>query len=252
VPSSPTPPCAIQTYSGRYVVLAGLFVTCLIAANILAVKLLLLPGGLVVPAGIIIFPLSYLFGDVLTEVWGYAAARRVIWLGFACNLVAVTAFIIGGRLTAPTYWTGQSAYDRVLGQTPAILTASFCAYLVGEFLNAFVLAKLKIQTQGRWLWTRTIGSTLIGEGADSIVFILLAFALFHVAGVLTPGAIVTAILAQWGIKVAYEVVATPFTYIVVNYLKRSEGVDYYDVSTNFSPVIIARAAQKPASVQQAG
>jgi uncharacterized integral membrane protein (TIGR00697 family) len=236
------PSSATQSYSGRYVILAGLFVTCLITANILAVKLLLLPGpgALVVPAGIIIFPLSYLFGDVLTEVWGYAAARRVIWLGFACNLVAVVAFTIGGWLPAPAFWGGQGAYNTVLGQTPAILTASFCAYLVGEFLNAFVLAKLKIRTKGRWLWTRTIGSTFIGEGADSLVFILLAFALFHVDGVLTARAIITAILAQWSIKVAYEVVATPFTYWVVGYLKRREGVDHYDVGTNFSPVVLAR------------
>ncbi len=241
-PSAPSS-SATQSYSGRYVMLAGLFVTCLITANILAVKLLLLPGGTVVPAGIIIFPLSYLFGDVLTEVWGYAAARRVIWLGFACNLIAVAAFSIAGHLAAPAYWTGQGAYNAVLGQTPAILTASFCAYLVGEFLNAFVLAKLKIRTQGRWLWTRTIGSTFVGEGADSLVFILLAFALFRVAGVLTASAIVTAILAQWGIKVAYEVVATPFTYWVVGYLKRREGVDHFDVGTNFSPVVLARAVE---------
>ena len=230
-----------QSYSSRYVVLAGLFVTCLIVANILAVKLLLLPvGGVVVPAGIIIFPLSYLFGDVLTEVWGYSAARRVIWLGFACNLVAVVAFVVGGRLPAPAFWAGQGAYDAVLGQTPKLLTASFCAYLVGEFLNAFVLAKLKIATRGRWLWTRTIGSTLIGEGADSVVFILLAFALFQVSGALTTGAILTSILAQWGIKVAYEVVATPFTYAMVGYLKRREGVDHYDIGTNFSPIALAR------------
>jgi uncharacterized integral membrane protein (TIGR00697 family) len=243
-----------QVYSGRYVVLAGLFVTCLIVANILAVKLLLLPGGLVVPAGIIIFPLSYLFGDVLTEVYGYGAARRVIWLGFACNLVAVAAFAVGGLLPAPGFWNGQAAYNAILGVTPKLLAASFCAYLIGEFLNAFVLAKLKIATGGKWLWTRTIGSTLIGEGADSLVFIALAFGVFQVAGALPLQALISAMLAQWGIKVAYEVIATPFTYAIVKTLKRHDGVDYYDRETNFSPIVLARAAQRAPSapVRRAG
>jgi uncharacterized integral membrane protein (TIGR00697 family) len=236
------------------VVLAGLFVTCLIVANILAVKLLLLPGGLVVPVAISIFPLSYLFGDVLTEVYGYGAARRVIWLGFACNLLAVAAFAIGGALPAPAGWTGQSAFNTILGQAPKVLIASFCAYLIGEFLNAFVLAKLKIATKGRWLWTRTIGSTLIGEGADSLVFITLAFGVFQVAGALPAQALISAILTQWGIKVAYEVIATPFTYAIVNTLKRREGIDYYDRETNFSPIVLARAARREpaAPIQRAG
>ncbi|HEX6123298.1 MAG TPA: queuosine precursor transporter [Ktedonobacterales bacterium] len=241
-------------YSGRYVVLAGLFVTCLIVANILAVKLWLLPGRLIVPVAIIIFPLSYLFGDVLTEVYGYGAARRVIWLGFACNLLAVAAFAIGGALPAPAFWDGQAAYDRVLGATPALLIASFCAYLVGEFLNAFVLAKLKLATRGRWLWTRTIGSTLIGEGADSFIFITLAFGVFQVAGGLPIQALIGAILTQWGIKVAYEVIATPFTYAIVNALKRRDGIDHYDTNTNFSPIVLARAArrERTAPIQRAG
>lgn len=162
-----------------FVVIASLFVTCLITANIIAVKLISLFGFLL-PAGIIVFPLSYLFGDILTEVYGYAAARYVIWLGFLCNLLAVIAIVLGGLAPAAPFWHDQAAYDTILGFTPRLLLASFIAYLVGEFTNSFVLAKLKITTRGRWLWTRTIGSTLIGEGFDTLIFISIAFgALFH-------------------------------------------------------------------------
>ncbi len=191
-------PAAAARFSGRFVILAGLFVTCLIVANIIAVKILALPFGLFVPAGVVVFPLSYLFGDVLTEVYGYAAARRVIWLGFACNLVAVAAIALAGALPAAPFWPGQSAYVSILGFTPVLLLASFCAYVVGEFLNAFVLAKLKIATKGRWLWTRTIGSTVVGEGADTLIFITIAFGL---TGIFTPGEVLTAILVQWVFKV---------------------------------------------------
>ena len=229
-------------FSSRFVILAGLFVACLIVANIIAVKPLQLPFGLATPAGVIVFPLSYLFGDVLTEVYGYAAARRVIWLGFACNLLVVIAIAIAGALPGASgagWTTGQqTAYEGILGFTPVLLLASFCAYLAGEFLNSFVLAKLKIATRGRWLWTRTIGSTFVGEGIDSIIFItiLFGFALHAPLSVL-----VTLILTQWGFKVLYEVVATPFTYAIVAYLKRTEGLDTFDYKTNFSPIIFARA-----------
>jgi len=222
-------------FSGRFVVIAGLFVTCLIVANIIAVKFLALPFGLFVPAGVVVFPLSYLFGDVLTEVYGYGAARRVIWLGFVCNLVAVAAIALTIALPAPSFWPHQGAYSTILGFTPVLLVASFCAYVIGEFLNSFVLAKLKIATHGRWLWTRTIGSTLVGEGADTIVFITIAFGL---TGILSGGALLTAIGVQWAFKVLYEVLATPLTYAVVGYLKRAEALDVYDVGTNFSPIVL--------------
>jgi uncharacterized integral membrane protein (TIGR00697 family) len=228
-------------FSGRFIVLVGLFVTCLIVANIIAVKIIALPFGLFVPAGVVIFPLSYLFGDVLTEVYGYAAARRVIWLGFFCNLIAVLAIYVAGVLPAAPFWPNQGAYSAILGFTPVLLLASFCAYLVGEFLNSFVLAKLKIATKGRWLWTRTIGSTLIGEGADTLVFITIAFGL---TGIFTAQQVVTGIVVQWAFKVLYEVAATPLTYAVVGYLKRSEGLDTYDYQTNFSPVVLSRSAPK--------
>jgi len=219
-----------------YVAIASVFVTCLITANIIAVKLIS-PFGFLVPAGIIVFPLSYLFGDVLTEVYGYGAARRVIWLGFACNLLAVVAFYLGGLVPAAPFWHQQAAYDTILGFTPRLLLASFTAYLVGEFVNSFVLAKLKIATKGRWLWTRTIGSTLIGEGLDTVIFISIAF-----WGIIPSSLLLTAILTQWIFKVVYEVVATPFTYLIVGFLKRRENLDTYDYRTNFSPILLRQAA----------
>lgn len=215
--------------------ISAVFVTCLITANIIAVKLIAFFGFLV-PAGIIIFPLSYLFGDVLTEVYGYEAARRIIWLGFACNLLAVIAIYIGGIAPAAPFWTQQAAYNAILGFTPRLLLASFIAYLVGEFTNSFVLAKLKIFTRGRWLWTRTIGSTLVGEGLDTLIFISIAF-----WGVIPAPFMLTAILTQWIFKVSYEIIATPFTYLVVGFLKRKEGLDTYDYQTNFSPILLRKA-----------
>lgn len=218
-----------------FVMISAVFVTCLITANIIAVKLIAFFGFLV-PAGIIIFPLSYLFGDVLTEVYGYEAARRIIWLGFACNLLAVIAIYIGGIAPAAPFWTQQAAYNAILGFTPRLLLASFIAYLVGEFTNSFVLAKLKIFTRGRWLWTRTIGSTLVGEGLDTLIFISIAF-----WGVIPAPFMLTAILTQWIFKVSYEIIATPFTYLVVGFLKRKEGLDTYDYQTNFSPILLRKA-----------
>jgi uncharacterized integral membrane protein (TIGR00697 family) len=216
-----------------FVLIVAVFVTCLITANIIAVKLVNILG-LIVPAAVIIFPISYIFGDVLTEVYGYAASRRVIWLGFFCNLLAVVAMWIGGFLPAASFWQGQSAYDTILGYTPRLLAASFIAYLIGEFANSFVLARMKVATRGRWLWTRTIGSTLIGEGLDSLFFMSIAF-----VGTIPLDGLGNAIVTQWLFKVAYEVLATPLTYAVVTWLKRKEGVDVYDEKTNFSPLVFS-------------
>ena len=216
--------------SWRFVACAALFVTCLLAANTIAAKLVMI-GGLVLTAGIVIFPVSYVVGDVLTEVWGYAAARRVIWLGFACNALMVLAVWIGGELPAAPFWSGQAAYQEILGHAPRILAASFAAYLVGEFANAFVLAKLKIATAGRWLWLRTIGSTVVGQGLDSVVFVTLAF-----AGAVPAGALAGIVAAQWAVKVAYEAAATPLTYAAVGWLKSREQIDTFDRETDFNPL----------------
>lgn len=214
----------------RYLnLVTAIFVTCLITANIMAVKIVDV-AGIVLPAAVIIFPISYIFGDVLTEVYGYARSRQVIWIGFGCNLLAVVAFWLGGLLPAAPFWQGQGAYALILGATPRILAASFVAYLVGEFLNSLVLAKMKIATEGRWLWMRTIGSTLAGEGVDSLIFITLAF-----AGTMAGGDLLRLVVTQWLFKSLYEAVATPATYAIVNYLKRTEREDYFDRDTDFSP-----------------
>ena len=216
--------------SWRFISCAALFVTCLLTANVIAAKLIVV-GGIVLPAGILIFPITYVLGDVLTEVWGYAATRRVIWLGFACNLLMVAAIWLGGELPAAPFGASQFAYDELLGQTPRLLLASFLAYLAGEFANAFVLAKLKIATQGRWLWMRTIGSTVVGQALDSAVFVTLAF-----AGSMPGPALAGVVVGQWIAKVAYEAAGTPLVYVVVGWLKARERVDTYDYGTDFNPV----------------
>jgi uncharacterized integral membrane protein (TIGR00697 family) len=218
-------------YSVWFVFIVAIFITCLIAANIAGVKLVEI-FQFVLPAGTIIFPVSYIFGDVLTEVYGYRQARRVIWLGFFCNFMVVVTIWIGQVLPPASFWDGQKAYERILGYTPRLLAGSFLAYLVGEFANSFVLAKMKIFTKGRWLWTRTIGSTLVGEGLDSLVFMTLAF-----VGTIPAGVLLSAILTQWLVKSAYEAVVTPLTYIVVNFLKRKEGLDVFDYGTRFNPLL---------------
>jgi queuosine precursor transporter len=223
-----------EKYSMSFVVVVALFITALITANITAVKLIGV-FGLVLPAAVVVFPISYICGDVLTEVYGYRMARRVIWLGFLCNLLAVAAIYLGGILPAAPFWQDQGAYEAILGYTPRILVASFLAYLVGEFANSYVLARMKVATDGRWLWSRTVGSTLVGQGLDSLVFILLAF-----AGTIPLGAMISAVVAQWLVKSAYEALATPLTYAVVNRLKRTEGIDVYDRDTDFNPLPIGR------------
>ncbi len=227
-----------------YPALTGLFVVSLVVSNIIAAKLALI-GPLVLPAAIIIFPIAYILGDVLTEVYGYARARQVIWIGFLANLLAVAAIWISINLPAAPIWglsgytspgDSQKAFAAVLGFTPRLLAASFAAYLVGEFLNSFVLARLKVATQGRYLWTRTIGSTLVGQFADSLIFISIAF--FGLPAI----ALLQIALTQWLVKSAYETLVTPLTYVAVNALKRAENEDYYDRDTNFNPLAVAGQA----------
>jgi len=213
--------------SHRFVIIAAVFVTCLITANIIAVKVISF-GPVILPAAIFIFPVSYIFGDILTEVYGYRWARRVIWLGFICNLIFVFFAWVGLKLPPAPFWQKQEAYRSILGYAPRLLAASFCGYLVGEFANSFVLSKMKILTRGRWLWSRTIGSTIVGEGLDTAIFITLAY-------IGTPDFVLIMILYHWLAKTLIEAVATPLTYIVVNYLKRKEAIDTYDYATNFSP-----------------
>jgi queuosine precursor transporter len=222
--------------SSQLLVISALFVTVLLTSNLIAVKLVSF-GPLTLPAAVIVFPLSYLFGDVLTEVYGYAVTRRVIWLGFGCNLLFVLFILAAGALPgAAGAWdaNAQAAYSRILGFTPRLLLASFVAYLAGEFLNSFVMARLKVATRGRWLWTRTISSTFLGQGIDSAIFITGAF-----LGVLPTGVLLQTILYQWLFKTAYEIVATPLTYAVVHLLKQREKQDPFDAGTDFNPFRLA-------------
>jgi uncharacterized integral membrane protein (TIGR00697 family) len=217
--------------SYRLVIITAVFITCLITANIIAVKVISL-GPFILPAAIFVFPLSYIFGDVLTEVYGYRVARRVIWLAFICNLIFVFFAWVGQVLPPAIFWEQQEAYESILGYTPRLLAASLCGYLVGEFANSFILARMKILTQGRWLWSRTIGSTVVGQGLDTSIFITLAF-------IGTPSFVPIMILYHWLAKTFIEAVLTPATYAIVNSLKRREAIDFYDYETKYNPFIIS-------------
>jgi uncharacterized integral membrane protein (TIGR00697 family) len=180
--------------------------------------------------GTLLFPFSYIFDDILTEVYGYKNTRRIIWLGLFMALLMSLIFIIVGKLPAAPGWNNQDAYDKILGLTPRIVCASLIAYFCGEFSNSFILAKMKIMTKGKWLWTRTIGSTIVGELLDSAIFITLAF-----WGVLSNPLLTTLIISNYIFKTAVEILFTPATYKIVSFLKKKENEDYYDIDTNFNP-----------------
>ena len=211
------------------------FVTVLLLSDVLGagkVAVVELPwiGTWPFGAGILFFPVSYVIGDVLTEVYGYARARRCIWAGFAALLfMAFMAAVVVALPPSPD-WEGQAAYEAVFGQVPRIVLASIVAFWAGEFANSYVLARMKIWTQGRHLWTRTIGSTLVGQGIDSLLFYPLAF-----YGVWDNATLLVVLGTQFALKVAWEALLTPVTYAVVGFLKRREGVDVYDRGTDFSP-----------------
>ncbi|WP_404338341.1 queuosine precursor transporter [Sphingomonas sp. MMS12-HWE2-04] len=213
------------------------FVAILLLSNVLGagkVAQIWLPGIGYWPfgAGILFFPISYVIGDVLTEVYGYARARRVIWAGTGAVLfMALMAWVVVELPPAPD-WSNQAAYETIFGQVPRIVLASVCAFWAGEFVNSYVLARMKLLTRGRMLWSRTIGSTIAGEGIDSLIFYPLAF--LGAAG-WTGALVVQVLFTQWALKVAWEVLLTPMTYLVVGFLKRREGIDVYDEGTNFTP-----------------
>lgn len=218
------------------------FVTILLLSNIIgagkrAVIDLPLIGEWPFGAGILFFPISYVIGDILTEVYGFAAARRCIWAGFGALLFMAFMSWIVVALPPDAGWTGQAAYESVFGQVPRIVMASIVAFWAGEFVNSYVLARMKLWTQGRMLWSRTIGSTFVGQGVDSALFYPLAF--LGAAGWSTDQVILVA-LTQWALKVAWEVILTPVTYAVVGGLKRREGVDVFDSNTDFTPFSTAR------------
>jgi uncharacterized integral membrane protein (TIGR00697 family) len=213
------------------------FVTILLLSNVLGagkVAQVNLPliGDWPFGAGILFFPISYVIGDVLTEVYGYARARRCIWAGTTALLfMAFMSTVVVALPPAPD-WTGQQAYEQVFGQVPRIVLASILAFWAGEFANSLVLAKMKIWTQGKYLWTRTIGSTVFGQGVDSLIFYPLAF--WGAVG-WTNDLVIKVLITQWFLKVSWEALLTPATYVVVGFLKRREGVDVYDEHTDFTP-----------------
>jgi len=218
-----------KEFSPLFLAVTCLFITCLLISNIIAGKLAQF-GGVVLPAAVIIFPLTYLFGDVLTEVYGYERARLVIWIGFAANVLMSIAFLVAIALPHPAFWKAQDAYAAVLGFTPRLVAASMIAYLAGEFSNSFVLSKIKLLTRGRFLWIRTIGSTVVGQAVDTAVFISIAF-----IGLMPLPLLMAMMLAQYLWKVGYEVIATPLTYALVGWIKRKENLDAFDDGANYNP-----------------
>lgn len=206
------------------------FVAILLLSNLIGAAKLSQVGGFTFGAGILFFPVSYVIGDVLTEVYGYANARRCVWTGFfALVFMAFMSFVVVAMPPAPG-WNGQANYEAVFGSTWRIVMASVVAFWAGEFVNSFVLAKMKIMTQGKHLWTRTIGSTVFGQAVDSAIFYPIAF-----LGIWTPQQVLTVMVTNWLLKVLWEALLTPVTYAVVGWLKGREGVDVYDTGIEFSP-----------------
>ena len=220
-----------------YDLVMAAFVVILVCSNLIGpakIAQLDLPvlGAVTFGAGVLFFPISYVFGDVLTEVYGYARSRRVIWMGFGgLAFASLMSFVVVALPPAP-FWKNQAAYEIAFGLTWRIAAASMVAYFCGEFVNSYVLAKMKIWTAGRWLWTRTIGSTIFGEGVDSLIFYPLAF---YDTGIIPNDKLPMVMLAQFVTKVGVEVVFTPVTYAIVGGLKRAEHEDYYDRDTRFTP-----------------
>jgi len=226
-------------------VITAFFVAVLLISNTVSVKPVRL-WLFTYDGGTILFPLSYIFGDILTEVYGYARSRRVIWLGFGAAALMAAVYLLVGRLPAAADWPFNKDYQNILGLTPRIVVASLLAYFSGEFSNSFVLARMKILTRGRWLWSRTIGSTLVGEMVDTLLFVAIAF--LGAPGYPTRllGAIV---ISNYVFKVGIEVLFTPATYAIVRFLKRREHEDHYDYQTDFSPF---KLSARDAGVREGG
>ena len=205
------------------------FVAVVIISNIASSKIMKL-GPFTFDGGTILFPLAYIFGDILTEVYGYKRSRKVIWTGFFMIILMAIVFAIVGYLPAAAGWNNQQSYDSILGVVPRIVLASIIAYFAGEFSNSYILAKIKVMMKGKMLWVRTIGSTIVGEGVDTLLFVLIAF-----WGVLPTSLLIAVIISNYIFKVGVEVLMTPVTYKFVGFLKKKENEDYYDYKTDFNP-----------------
>ncbi len=209
-----------------------LFTVCLIVANIVESKLIDL-FGITATAGLLIFPISYVLNDVIAEVWGFRKARLIIWIGFLMNFLAVAVFRMSIALPPSPFFDNQVAFETILGNTERITIASFIAFLCGSFLNAYVMSKMKLATKGRGFSIRAVVSTLFGEGVDSLIFFFIAF-----VGVLPVSELLMLMATQTGLKVAYEIVALPFTNWVVRWVKKSEQVDVFDADISYNPLKI--------------
>lgn len=217
-----------EKYTGLFMVLGMVFVTCLLVSNLIAGKIWHICGSVMVPASVILFPVTYILSDVFTEVYGFRKARGMIWAGFACNFIAVFAYVITIVLPYPKYWLSQDAFGVVLGMTPRFLAASFAAYLFGEFSNAIIMSRLKVRTKGARLWERTIISTIVGEALDSLIFIVISY-----AGLIPSDQLFRMIIFQYLFKVVFEIVFTPLTYYVTGTLKKKEGIDTFDYDADY-------------------
>lgn len=212
-----------------FIYVAIAFVVVLMISSTVAVKLVQI-GPFTVAGAIILFPLSYIFGDILTEVYGYKATRKIIWSGFVAQIFMSLMYVLVMNLEPASFWAGQKAFEEILGIVPRIVLGSMVAYFVGEFCNSLLLSRMKVWMEGKHLWMRTIGSTIVGEGVDSIIFVLIAF-----YGTVPTSVLFTIMLSGYVLKVAYEVIATPLTYGIVRWLKRAEGIDVYDRGVNYNP-----------------
>lgn len=210
---------------------AVVYITCLLLSNLIAGKMWAVTGSITLPAAVILFPITYIFGDIFTEVYGFKKARTVIWLGFGCSFFAVMIYLITIALPHPGFWVNQDAYAIVMGTTPRVAAASFIGYLFGELSNSMILSKMKVMTKGKNLWMRTIFSTLVGEGFDSVIFIVISF-----WGTMDNATVLQMILFQYLFKVGYEVIFTPVTYAVVRWLKKKENVDTFDYDVKYRVV----------------
>ncbi len=220
-----------KTVSQLFLIIAVVYVTCLLLSNLIAGKMWAVAGSITLPAAVILFPITYIFGDIFTEVYGFKKARIIIWLGFGCSFFAVLIYLITIALPHPGFWENQDAFATVLGTTPRVAAASFIGYLFGEFSNSMILSKLKVASKGKRLWVRTILSTLVGEGFDSVIFIMISF-----WGTMDNQTVLMMIVYQYLFKVCYEVIFTPLTYAIVRWLKKKEGVDTFDYGVKYKIV----------------
>lgn len=214
--------------SRLFAILGIVYVTCLLLSNLIAGKMMAL-GSITLPAAVILFPITYIMGDVFTEVYGFKNTRTIIWTGFACSAFAVAIYMITIVLPHPDFWGNQDAYVTVLSTTPRVFIASLLGYLFGEFSNSMILSKLKVVTQGKKLWVRTILSTVVGEAFDTIIFIAVSF-----WGTMENSVLLQMMLFQYLFKVCYEVIFTPVTYAVVKWIKKKEDMDTFDTGVKYS------------------